>query len=295
MENRILFPPLIGSEERFMGRVEGRVAFITGAARGQGRSHAVRLAQEGCDIIAVDVCAPIAGINYAPATPADLAETVRLVEGLDRRIVARRADVRDLPALERAVTEGVEALGRLDIVAANAGIGGGQPTAPHELAPELWTEMLDINLTGVWNTCRAAIPHLIAGGRGGAIVITSSAAALRGYGNIAHYVSAKHGLVGLMRTLAIDLGPHNIRVTNIAPTQVDTEMLLNDEMYRLFRPDLDNPTREDLEVASQAMHLLPTPWVEAVDVSNALLFLASDEGRFITCTTLAVDAGVTQH
>jgi (+)-trans-carveol dehydrogenase len=272
------------------GRVAGKVAFITGAARGQGRSHAVRLAQEGADIIAVDNCADVPGIPYPGATEADLAETVKQVEVLDRRIVAVKADVRDYAALAAAVNDGVAQLGRLDIVSANAGIGS-QPYQAWELTDSTWQDMIDINLTGVWHTAKAAIPHLKAGGRGGAIVLTSSAAGLKGYGHIAHYVSAKHGVVGLMRTLAIELAQDLIRVNSIHPTQVDTDMIQNEATRRLFRPDLEHPGREDFAPASQEMNLLPTPWVDAVDISNALLFLASDEARYITGVALPVDAG----
>lgn len=277
-----------------MGRVEGKVAFVTGAARGQGRSHAVRLAEEGADIIAVDLCAEVRGMGYPAATPDDLAETVGLVEALDRRIVATQADVRDYDALRQALDDGVAQLGRLDIVAANAGIGS-LAYAAQDISDEIWQDMIDVNLTGVWHTTKAATSHLVSGGHGGAIVITSSAAGLKGYANIAHYSSAKHGLVGLMRTLAAELGPHNIRVTSIHPTQVATDMILNESTYRLFVPDQENPTEDDFRAASQLMHMLPIPWVESVDISNALLFLASDEGRYITAVALPVDAGVTQH
>jgi SDR family mycofactocin-dependent oxidoreductase len=272
------------------GRVQGKVAFITGAARGQGRSHAIRLAQEGADIIAVDILEDVPGIPYAGATEADLAETVKQVEALDRRIVASKADVRNYAALQAAVDDGVAQLGRLDIVSANAGIG----TSPHhawEIDADTWQTMIDINLTGVFNTAKAAIPHLIAGGKGGAIILTSSAAGLMAYENIAHYVSAKHGVVGLMRTLALELAPYMIRVNSIHPTQVDTPMIQNEATYRLFRPDLEHPTREDFAPASQSVNALPIPWVEPVDISNAVLFLASDEGRYITGVTLPVDAG----
>jgi (+)-trans-carveol dehydrogenase/(-)-trans-carveol dehydrogenase len=272
------------------GRVQGKVAFITGAARGQGRSHAIRLAQEGADIIAVDILEDVPGIPYAGATEADLAETVKQVEALDRRIVASRADVRNYAALQAAVDDGVAQLGRLDIVSANAGIG----TSPHhawEIDADTWQTMIDINLTGVFNTAKAAIPHLIAGGNGGAIILTSSAAGLQAYENIAHYVSAKHGVVGLMRTLALELAPYMIRVNSIHPTQVDTPMIQNEATYKLFRPDLEHPTREDFAPASQTVNALPIPWVEPVDISNAVLFLASDEGRYITGVTLPVDAG----
>jgi (+)-trans-carveol dehydrogenase/(-)-trans-carveol dehydrogenase len=272
------------------GRVQGKVAFITGAARGQGRSHAIRLAQEGADIIAVDILEDVPGIPYAGATEADLAATVKQVEALDRRIVASKADVRNYAALQAAVDDGVAQLGRLDIVSANAGIG----TSPHhawEIDADTWQTMIDINLTGVFNTAKAAIPHLIAGGNGGAIILTSSAAGLQAYENIAHYVSAKHGVVGLMRTLALELAPYMIRVNSIHPTQVDTPMIQNEATYRLFRPDLEHPTREDFAPASQSVNALPIPWVEPVDISNAVLFLASDEGRYITGVTLPVDAG----
>jgi SDR family mycofactocin-dependent oxidoreductase len=272
------------------GRVAGKVAFITGAARGQGRSHAIRLAQEGADIIAVDICEDVPGIPYPGPTEADLAETAKQVEALDRRIVATKADVRDYPALKAAVDDGVAQLGRLDIVSANAGIGA-SPVKAWEMDDSTWQTMLDINLTGVWHAAKAAIPHLIEGGNGGSIILTSSAAGLQAYENIAHYVSAKHGVVGLMRTLALELAPYMIRVNSIHPTQVDTDMIQNEATYRLFRPDLEHPTREDFATASQSVNALPIPWVEPVDISNAVLFLASDEGRYITGVTLPVDAG----
>jgi (+)-trans-carveol dehydrogenase/(-)-trans-carveol dehydrogenase len=272
------------------GRVQGKVAFITGAARGQGRSHAIRLAQEGADIIAVDILEDVPGIPYAGPTEADLAETVKQVEALDRRIVASKADVRDFPALKAAVDDGVAQLGRLDIVSANAGIGS-SPHKSWEIDAETWQTMIDINLTGVFNAAKAAIPHLIAGGNGGSIILTSSAAGLQAYANIAHYVSAKHGVVGLMRTLALELAPYMIRVNSIHPTQVDTPMIMNEATYQLFRPDLEHPTKDDFAPASQSVNALPIPWVEPVDISNAVLFLASDEGRYITGVTLPVDAG----
>jgi (+)-trans-carveol dehydrogenase len=273
-----------------MGRVEGKVAFITGAARGQGRSHAIRLAQEGADIIAIDVCEAIAENQYPPATEEDLAETVRQVEALDRRIVARKADVRDFDQLKSAVDAGVAELGRLDIVSANAGIGGTFGRS-EDIPDDQFMNMVDINLTGVWRTCKAAIPHLKAGGRGGSIILTSSDAGLFAYENISHYVSAKHGVVGLMRTLALELAPDMIRVNSIHPTTVNTPMVNNEATFKLFRPDLEHPTMEDFGEAAKVMNALPIPYVEAVDISNALLFLASDEARYITGVPLPVDAG----
>lgn len=271
------------------GRVAGKVALITGAARGQGRSHAIRLAQEGADIIAVDLCDQVSSVPYAMSTPADLAETVKEVEALDRRIVATQADVRDFGALRSAVDDGVAHLGRLDIVSANAGIIS--LGRADELQEQSWQDAIDINLTGVWHTAKAAIPHLIAGGRGGSIILTSSAAGLKGMENIAHYVSAKHGVVGLMRTLALELAPHSIRVNSLHPTTVNTTMIMNDATFRLFRPDLENPTADDAGEAFMTLNALPIRWVEPVDISNALLFLASDEARYITGVPLPIDGG----
>jgi (+)-trans-carveol dehydrogenase len=272
-----------------VGRVAGKVAFITGAARGQGRSHALRLAAEGADIIAVDLCGQLSSVEYPLATAEDLERTAQAVEDLDRRVVAVQADVRDLASLERALSLGVAELGRLDIVAANAGILSSGSLA--ELGELAWREMIDVNLSGVWRTCKAAIPYLIEGGRGGSIVLTSSVAGLKSYPNLAHYVAAKHGVTGLARALAVELAPHRIRVNSVHPTQVDTDMIQNDVMYRLFRPDLDSPGRADFAEASRATGLLPVDWVEAADVSSALLFLASDDARYITGIALPVDAG----
>jgi SDR family mycofactocin-dependent oxidoreductase len=272
-----------------MGRLENKVAFITGAARGQGRSHAVRLAQEGADIIAVDICEQIASVPYPMSTEADLAETVRLVEEQDRRIVARKADVRDPDVLRTALDAGVAELGRLDIVVANAGISGFAAAA--DLTSQAWDDVIAVNQTGVWNTCQVALGHLTAHGDGGSIIITSSAAGLHAFANLAHYASSKHGVVGLMRVLAVELGPQKIRVNSIHPTQVNTPMLMNDEIYPLFCPDVENPGPDDLAPVSQSMHTLPVPWVEPVDISNAIVFLASEEGRYITGVPLAIDAG----
>jgi SDR family mycofactocin-dependent oxidoreductase len=272
------------------GRVQGKVALITGAARGQGRAHAVRLAQEGADIVAIDIAGPLPSVAYDSPTPEDLAETARLVEKLDRRIVTAQVDVRDTEKLKTVVDDAVGELGRLDIVVANAGIGSSGAPIAH-MDEKVWQETIDVNQTGVWLTAKVAIPHLIAGGRGGSIVLTSSVGGLRAHPNIGHYVAAKHAVVGIMRTLAVELGEHGIRVNSIHPTQVATPLLLNDWTYKMFRPDLENPTEEDFAPLSQMAHVLPIPWVEAVDISNAILFLSSDEGRYITGVTLPVDAG----
>jgi SDR family mycofactocin-dependent oxidoreductase len=271
--------------------VEGKVAFITGAARGQGRSHAIRLAEEGADIIAVDLCQQVDSVPYPMATPDDLAETVKEVEALDRRIIATEADVRDYSAVKAALDDGVAQLGRLDIVSANAGIFSFGRA--EELPEQAWQDMIDTNLTGAWHTAKAAIPHLRAGGRGGSIILTSSDLGLRAVENMVHYVAAKHGMVGLMRTLALELAPDMIRVNSVHPTIVNTDMIQNAPTYALFAPDLEEKdrTKERLAERFQAMNAMPVPWAEPLDISNAVLWLASDESRYVTGVTLPVDAG----
>ncbi|EHI11872.1 mycofactocin-coupled SDR family oxidoreductase [Mycolicibacterium thermoresistibile] len=272
------------------GRLEGKVAFITGAARGQGRAHAVRMAQEGADIIAVDICRQIDSVQIPLASPEDLAETADLVKGLNRRIYTAEVDVRDFDALKAAVDTGVEQLGRLDIIVANAGIGNGGETLDKTSEGD-WTDMIDVNLAGVWKTVKAGVPHILAGGRGGSIILTSSVGGLKAYPHTGHYVAAKHGVVGLMRTFAVELGQHNIRVNSVHPTNVNTPLFMNEPTMKLFRPDLENPGPEDLKVVAQMMHTLPIGWVEPEDIANAVLFLASDEARYITGVTLPVDGG----
>ena len=272
-----------------MGQLEGKVAFITGAARGQGRSHALTLAREGADIIAVDICAQARTVPYPLATPEDLAQTVKEVRALDRRIIATQADVRDLAALTAAADAGVAELGRLDIVLANAGIASPAPTLGMDEAT--WDEMIEINLTGVWKTARAAVPHIIRGGRGGSVVITSSFATVHAMANNAHYSAAKAGLVGLMKVLAKELAPHSIRVNTVHPTAVATPMILNEPTYRVFRPDLANPTREDFEAVARTLNKLPVAALDPADISNAILYLVSDAGRYVTGITHVVDAG----
>jgi SDR family mycofactocin-dependent oxidoreductase len=272
------------------GRLRGKVALITGAARGQGRSHAVRLSAEGAEIIAVDRCADIDSVGYPLGTEADLAETVKLVEANDRRIVAVQADVRDLAALTTAVDAGVTELGRLDIVVANAGIAGYAPVL--ELAADAWTDMIDVNLTGVFWTVKAGLPHLISGGRGGSIVLTSSVAGLRAMENSAHYVAAKHGLVGLMKALALELGRHRIRVNTVHPTTVNTEMVQNDMTRELFLPGQRDQSPERFARVARSLNVLPEPWAEPEDISAAVAFLCSDEARLVTGAAFPVDAGM---
>lgn len=266
------------------GKLAGKVAFITGAARGQGRSHAVRLAQEGADIIAVDLCAQVETVGYPMATPEDLQETVREVEALDRRIVATQTDVRDRTALQSAFDTGVAELGGVDIVLANAGI------AALSLNPveEEWQDVLDINLTGVYNTIEVAKPSLIERG-GGSIVITSSTAGLNGIGGNTPgglaYTAAKHGVVGLMRGYANYLAAHSIRVNTVHPTGVNTPMVVNETMQKFLE--------QDPQMGQAMANALPVPMLEAVDISNAILYLVSDDGRYVTGVTLPVDAGFT--
>lgn len=278
-----------------MGRLDDKVAFITGAARGQGRSHAVRLAEEGAHIVAVDACGgpgQYPWMVYPSATEEDLAETARLVEATGRGIVARRADVRDLAGLNEAVTEGMDKFGRLDIVSANAGICPYGP-ATWENDGRQWTDVYEVNQLGVRNTCVATVPALLEGQRGGSIAITSSGAGLGGSPGLSDYVATKWAVIGFARSLAKEVGPAGIRVNVIAPGTVDTDMVQNDGIRKMFRPDLENPTKEDVAEAFTQMGHLGIPWIEPVDISNALVFLASDEARYITGVTLPVDCGMT--
>ncbi|WP_395727545.1 mycofactocin-coupled SDR family oxidoreductase [Nakamurella sp.] len=266
-----------------MGRVEGKVAFVTGAARGQGRSHAVRLAEEGADIIAVDICAQLETVPYPLGTAEELAQTVKEVEALDRRIVAVEADVRDADALRRVVDDGVAELGRLDIVCANAGICTIQ--AWDEVTPAVWQDTLDTNLTGVWNSMVVAVPHLIAAG-GGSIIATSSTAGIKGLPFLAPYVAAKHGVVGIAKSLANELAKHRIRVNTVHPTGVDTPMGAG-------LGGLEALLTREPALGPIFMNTFPVEIVDPRDISNAVLFLASDEARYVTGLEFTVDAGNT--
>lgn len=275
------------------GRLRGKTAVITGAARGIGRAQAVRFAEEGAHIIAIDVCGPIESVQVPSSTPEDLAETARLVEQAGGRIVTEIVDVRNPDELHDVVDRGATGFDGIDIVCATAGITS--RGAAIELSEAAWRTMLDVNLTGVWNTCTATAPHLIERGAG-SMVLTSSIAGLRGLVGVAHYTAAKHGVVGLMRSLAHDLAPHGVRVNCVHPTNVDTPLIQNDVVRSGFRPDLDRPpTRDEFATAATQMNLLAVPWVQSVDIANASLFLASDEARYITAISLPVDAGSTQR
>ncbi len=273
-----------------MGRVDGKVAFITGAAGGMGRTHALRLADEGADVVALDIARQLDDIPYDMPRGDDLDETVRLVQERGRRALALRADIRDSAAMEAAVAEAVQAFGRLDIVVANAGIWS-LSGATWDIPEDRFVEMIDVNLTSQWRTVRPCIPHMLAAGNGGSIIFISSTNGLRAVHGNGHYTAAKHGVIGLMRTLAHELGADNIRVNAICPTGVNTRMLVNDEMFKLFRPDLEHPTYEDAEEGLRSLNLLPVATVEPVDVSNAVLWLSSDEAAMLTGAAIPVDAG----
>ncbi len=263
-----------------MTGLRGKVVVVTGAARGTGRVHCQRFADEGADVIALDVA----------ALADDLRNTGREVEKRGRRCATGMADVSDLQALTAAVNAGFAELGRLDVVVANAGIHlQGAPC--WEIDPVDWQRTLDINVTGVWNTVKATVPQFA---DGGSVVIISSTNGIRGTANTAHYTASKHALVGLARTLANELGPRGIRVNTVHPGAVATPMVLNAATFKRLRPDLDNPTAADAAEVLMGRNLLPVPWVEPVDVANAVVFLGSDQARYITGTQLVVDAGLTQ-
>jgi len=268
-----------------MGVLDSKVVLITGAARGQGRSHALRCAEEGADIIAIDVCRNMDVLPYPLATSEELAQTVADVEALGQKIVSFEVDVRDLDRLTRAVSDAVSVLGRLDIVVANASIA---PCPPSENDPaKIWRDVLDVNLTGVWNTVQATRDHLVRGGRGGSIVMINSTAGLKALplGTVGGgaYGVAKHGVVGLMRVTAQELAPHMIRVNTIHPTGVGTPMVVNDPMQEYIGA---NPG-----VVDSLTNLMPVEMVEPVDISNAVVWLGSDAARYVTGVTLPVDAG----
>lgn len=273
-----------------MGTLDGKVALVTGAARGQGRAHAIKLAEEGANIVAIDIAENIDTVFYPLATEDDLAETAKAVEAAGVQVIARKADVRYQEQLDAVVAETKETFGRLDIVAANAGIATNFRKT-WEITDREWQDILDVNLTGVWRTIKATVPFMIEAGNGGSITLTSSLAGLKGYSNIAGYVATKHAVNGLMRTLANELGPYNIRVNSVCPGLINTDMMMNEPTYRIWRPDLENPTQEDAIELFRTFQVLPTNYLEPRDVSEVIAWLASDAARFITGVAFPVDGG----
>jgi SDR family mycofactocin-dependent oxidoreductase len=271
------------------GRLTGKVAFITGAARGQGRAHAVRMANEGADVIAVDIADKLpAGVPYPPATADDLAETVRLVEATNRRILAFTVDTRDYEALRTAVDDGVAHLGRLDIIVANAGIA--IPQAWNDITPESFRDVLDINVTGTWNTVMAGADKIIEGGRGGSIILISSAAGLKMQPFMVHYTASKHAVTGLARAFAAELGKHSIRVNSVHPGPVNTPMGTGDMAGAVGKTMETNP-----QLSHMLTPFLPTWVAEPEDIADAVCWLASDESRNVTAAQIPVDQGSTQY
>jgi (+)-trans-carveol dehydrogenase len=270
-------------------RLSSKVALVTGAGRGQGRSHAVRLAQEGANVVAIDLCRQIDSAPYALSTEEDLEETRRLVTATGQLALCRRVDVRDQMGLDSVVDDAVKQFGGIDIVCANAGITTHAKTWEHSDAQ--WHDVIDVNLTGVWRTMKAVVPSMISRGAGGSIIVTSSSAGLRAIANHASYCATKFGVVGLARTLAIELAEYGIRVNTIHPTGVDTKMIHNPHEYKLFMPDHPNPSREDVAPLFADLNLLPVPWLDPVEISDAIVWLASDETRHVTGIALPIDAG----
>jgi SDR family mycofactocin-dependent oxidoreductase len=267
---------------------EGKVALITGGARGQGRSHAVALAERGVNVVIIDACADVDGVVYPMATDADLAETVALVEGRGVKCLPVKADVRDFTAMQQAAEDAVAQFGQIDFLLANAGVAALGPVAT--LPPHRWSANLDVNLTGVFNAFRAVLPHMI-DRRSGRIVATASVAGRGGYANGNSYNASKWGVIGLVKTAAFENGAHGITVNAVCPTSVNTHMFLNDEIYRIFRPDLDEPRFDDIVEAARMMHPLGIAHIEPIDVTNAILFLLSDAARYISGEALTVSAG----
>jgi SDR family mycofactocin-dependent oxidoreductase len=269
----------------FPQRQQGKVAFITGAARGQGRAHAVRLAAEGADILALDLAGPLpAGVPYEAATPDDLAQTAKEVQALGRRVLTHQGDVRDLEGMKEFLARGVTELGRLDLVVANAGIC--IPATWDETTPQMFQDTMDINVVGVWNTVVASAPHVIAGGKGGAMVLTSSYAGKKMQPFMIHYTASKHAVTGMTRAFAAELGKHGVRVNSLHPGGVATPMGGGDMMGAIEHTNASNP-----KLAAMGTTFIEPAWGTAEEMADAVAFLLSDEARFITAEHLSVDGG----
>jgi SDR family mycofactocin-dependent oxidoreductase len=275
-----------------MGTLDGKVAIVTGAARGQGRSHALTLARAGADIVACDLAADITTVPYPLATEADLKETAAAVEALGRRCLTSIADVRETAAVDGVVAAGLDTFGHIDICVANAGVCGFGAFA--EITDEMWDDMIGVDLTGVFKTLRAVVPQMIEQ-RYGRIVATSSMGGRSGVPNLAHYVAAKWGVIGLVKTLALEAAPYGVTVNAVCPASVDTDMVHNPALYGLFCPDLDAPSRDDVTPRYTAMNPVPRPWLSVDEISRVVLFLCSDEGGSMSGETVNISLGATAN
>jgi SDR family mycofactocin-dependent oxidoreductase len=280
-----------------MGRVDGKVALVTGAARGQGRAYSLRLAEEGAAIVAFDLCESVPGVLYEGATEEDLAETVALVESIGGEIIARKGDVRSPGDVEAVVAEGLDRFGYIDVLVSNAGVSF--LARSWEISEDDWATQIEVNLTGSWRVAKAVLPSMIEAGRGGSIIFITSGTAHRASGNMAHYASTKSGLEGLCREMALEVAPYRIRVNTLQPTAVRTPMMDNQGLWELFTPGQDDRSLEErrqgmLDLMSQ-FNILEVPWVQPEDLANGVLFLASDESSMVTGSPLRVDAGYASH
>lgn len=272
-----------------MGRLKGKVAAVTGAARGMGRAHAVTLAREGADVLVCDLAAQTETVEYELATTADLEETARLVRDLGREVVAMAVDVRSEQQLAAWVAAGLDRFGRVDVMVANAGITGYAPA--HKLTEQAWNEIIDVNLKGAWLSAKVVIPQMIERGEGGSIVFISSGLGLKGLPEAGHYAAAKHGVVGLMRSLALELAPHWIRCNTVHPAGTNTPMAHNPMHYKRFAGGREDATLSDVIEVYESIAALPIQWTEPEDIANAVLWLVSDEARYVTGVSLPVDGG----
>lgn len=271
-----------------MGRFDGKTVMITGGARGQGRSHALSFAREGADIVVTDIAKQVETVPYAMSSEADLKETVAQVEALDQRCLAVQADSRDTSAVNGAVEQAIDQFGKIDILIVNHGLLSLSPVA--DMSDEVWDDVIGSDLTGVFKATRAVIPHMVAQ-KSGRIVATASMAGRTGLPTVAHYCAAKWGVIGFVKSVAREVAAEGVTVNCVCPTNVDTDMIHNEAFYALFAPGVDNPTREDVIPGFMSLNAVPVPWIESIDISNAMMFLASDEARYITGEALHVSAG----
>lgn len=271
-----------------MGRFDGKTVLITGGARGQGRSHALAFAREGADIVVTDIAKQVDTVPYTMSSEADLKETVAQVEALDQRCLAIQADARDTAAVNGAVAQAVDQFGKIDVLLVNHGLLSLSTVA--DMSDEVWDDVISSDLTGVFKSVRAVIPHMVAQ-KSGRIVATASMAGRTGLPTVAHYCAAKWGVIGFVKSVAREVAADGVTVNCVCPTNVDTDMIHNPAFYALFAPGVDNPTREDVIPGFQSLNAVPVPWIESIDISNAMMFLASDEARYITGEALHVSAG----